>query len=248
MSVHLRCNGEGQVMRVVEGVLAGLAAVLPIAAILLVSAAITPGGTLVWVRALWFLATYGAIAIIGNILLATLRPDNFRTRQQGVVAAKARKQPAIDAVGSVIFLVYASAWLVFIPVDVFWLHLLPAPSAQISSAGGAAAAFGLALSYVAIWENRFAAPNVQDQTRAGQHVVDTGVYALVRHPIYAGHLLVFCGAALWLGSYAALIAAAGLVLATVGRIRVEEGLLRANLPGYVDYERRVRGRVIPFIL
>jgi len=235
-------------MRFVEGLLAGLAAVLPIAAILLVSAALVPGGTLVWVRALWFLAVYGAIAVIGNIALATLRPDSFRVRQQGVIAKKEKKQPLIDAVGTAIFLTYASAWVAFIPIDVFWLHLLPAPSPVISAAGGAVAAFGLALSYVAIWENRFAAPNVQDQSRRGQQVVDTGVYALVRHPIYAGHLMVFCGAALWLGSYAALIAAAGLALATVGRIRVEEGLLRANLPGYVDYERRVRGRLIPFIL
>src|ERR1700722_12611255 len=235
-------------MRFVDGLLAGLAAVLPIAVILLGSAALAAGGTLVGERALWFLAAYGAIAVIGNVALPTLRPDNFRVRQQGVVAEKAKKQPLIDAVGTVIFLTYASAWLVFIPLDVFWLHLLPRPSTAISAAGGAAAAFGLALSYVAIWENRFAAPNVQDQAGRGQHVVDTGVYALVRHPIYAGHLLVFCGAALFLGSYAALIGTAGLALATVGRIRVEEGLLHANLPGYADYERRVRARVIPFIL
>jgi len=235
-------------MRFVEGLLAGLAAVLPIAALLLLPAAIVPGGTLAWERALWFLAAYAAVSVVANVMLATLRPDNFRVRQQRIIAKKEKKQPLIDAVGTAVFLAYAWAWLAFIPIDVFWLHLLPPPPVVVSAAGGAAAAFGLVLSYVAIWENRFAAPNVQDQTGRGQHVVDTGVYALVRHPIYAGHLMVFCGAAPWLGSYAALIAAAGLILATVGRIRVEEGLLRANLPGYVDYERRVRGRLIPFIL
>ena len=79
-------------------------------------------------------------------------------------------------------------------------------------------------------------------------MVDTGVYRLIRHPIYAGNLLICGGMALWLGSYAALAGVSVLLVATVGRIVIEEAHLRANLPGYGDYAKRVRGRLIPFLI
>jgi len=90
---------------------------------------------------------------------------------------------------------------------------------------------------------------VQDQTSQGQAIVETGVYRLVRHPIYLGNLLLSGGAPLWLGSYAgALIGVAVLSVMTVGRIVIEERDLRARLPAYKDYASRVRARLIPFVI
>jgi len=71
---------------------------------------------------------------------------------------------------------------------------------------------------------------------------------VVRHPFYAGMLLVYPGAALWLGSYAAAIAAGGFLVLTLARIVIEERYLRANVPGYSDYAGRVRSRLIPYLL
>lgn len=100
-----------------------------------------------------------------------------------------------------------------------------------------------------MWENRFATPNVQDQTGRGQQVVDTGVYGLVRHPIYLGYALLIGGEALWLGSVTAALIGVGVYLASTGwRIMIEERDLRARLPAYAAYARRVRGRLIPFVL
>jgi protein-S-isoprenylcysteine O-methyltransferase Ste14 len=108
---------------------------------------------------------------------------------------------------------------------------------------------GAALTPIAVWENRFATPNVQDQTSQGQAIVETGVYRLVRHPIYLGNLLLSGGAPLWLGSYAGAYVGLGVVLVmTVGRIVIEERDLRARLPDYGAYARRVRARLIPFVL
>ena len=145
-------------------------------------------------------------------------------------------------------LAFAAAWVAFVPIDVFHLHLLPAPRPLAAWTGGFVAMIGAALTPVAVWENRFAAPNVQDQIAQGQRIVDTGVHRLVRHPIYLGNLLLFAGAALWLGSTAACLATSVHLLATLGRIMVEEKDLRARLSDYGAYARRVRGRLIPFVI
>jgi protein-S-isoprenylcysteine O-methyltransferase Ste14 len=166
-----------------------------------------------------------------------------------VVAAKDRGQPTADAIGSAILVGFGVAWMAFIPLDVFRLHVLPRPAAWLAWTGGAAALVGWAVTWLAVWENRFATPNVQDQTARGQQVVETGVYALVRHPIYLGYFLMTGGQALWLGSTAAALIGAGVYLAaTLARIAIEERDLRARLPAYEAYARRVRGRLIPFVL
>jgi protein-S-isoprenylcysteine O-methyltransferase Ste14 len=226
---------------------ATLLTVTPVGVLLLVPAALLPGGWF-WPRGLAFVGAYAAITTIGNLVLAAWRPAHFRMRQQSVVAPRDRRQPRVDAVGTPILMALAGAWLAFIPLDVFRLHLLPAPSPWVSTFGGLAVVLGAALWPLAIWENRFATPNVQDQTADGQHIVDTGVYRFVRHPIYLGTLLQFGGEPLWLGSYAAFIAVASLLVMTVGRIFIEERDLRARLPAYEDYAKRVRGRLIPYVL
>jgi protein-S-isoprenylcysteine O-methyltransferase Ste14 len=104
----------------------------------------------------------------------------------------------------------------------------------------------VALTPLAVWENRFTAPNVQHQS--GQTIVTSGVYRLVRHPIYLGNLLMAGGATLWLGSYAGVWGFAVLLVFTIGRIVIEETYLRATFPEYADYARKVRGRLIPFVI
>jgi len=234
---------------IVDGLLAALQGHLIVATLLLVPAGLVPGGTWLWPKGVGFVGVSGAIAAAGNVLLASLRPAHFAARQQSVVAPKGRRQPLLDAVGSVGLLMFGGAWLVFLPLDVFHLRLLPEPDAPVSIAGGLSVIVGAALYPLAAWENRFATPNVQDQSGQGQRVIDTGIYGVIRHPIYAANFLVAGGAALWLGSYAAAVIGLGvLAVMTVGRIIIEEAHLRANLPGYADYARRVRGRLIPFLL
>lgn len=93
--------------------------------------------------------------------------------------------------------------------------------------------------------NRFFSAVVRIQHERGHTVVDTGPYAIVRHPGYAGMILFapFSGMALgsWISVGVALIYSA-LVLR---RVRFEDGFLAAHLPGYESYTRRVRHRLIP---
>jgi protein-S-isoprenylcysteine O-methyltransferase Ste14 len=235
-------------MSMLRGLAAGLMQAALLAALLLVPAGLVPGGTWVWAHGLWFVGVYGAITLASTTGLAVLRPENFAVRQESVVAARKQQQPLIDAVGSAVLVVFAAGWVAFVPLDVFKLHLLPAPGAAAMAAGGVSALIGVALINLAVWQNRFATPNLQDQSAQGQKVIDSGIYSLIRHPIYSGNFWLFGGLSVWLGSYAALGGLVVLLVATVARIAMEETYLRANLPGYSDYARRVRGRLIPYLL
>jgi protein-S-isoprenylcysteine O-methyltransferase Ste14 len=233
-------------MRALKGLRSALGFLIPTAALLLVPAGLMPGGTWAWTQGLVFLGVLSTVVIGAQMAMAVLRPASFEVRQGGFVADKTKRQPLIDAIGLVGYVVLLAAWLVFIPLDVFTLHVLPRPPGWVSGLGLAMALAGNAVAYSAVWQNQFAAPTIHEQ--AGQEVIDSGIYGLIRHPLYAGNLMLFAGGALWLGSTAAALATVAQLAATLWRIRMEEAYLRERLPAYADYARRVRGRLIPFVL
>ena len=81
----------------------------------------------------------------------------------------------------------------------------------------------------------------------GQQVVDTGLYGIVRHPMYAVTILLFLMIPLVLGSWYALLVFAFYPAIIIVRLRDEEALLTRELPGYEAYKQKVRYRLIPFI-
>ena len=81
----------------------------------------------------------------------------------------------------------------------------------------------------------------------GQKVVDTGLYGLVRHPMYMATILLFLAMPLVLGSWYALIVFAFYPAIIIVRLKDEEALLTRELPGYADYQQKVRYRILPFI-
>ena len=94
-------------------------------------------------------------------------------------------------------------------------------------------------------QNGFAAATVKVESE--QRVISTGLYAVVRHPMYAFAVLLFLATPLALGSWWGLVPAALLLATLVWRLLDEERYLAGNLPGYIDYQRRVRTRLIPGI-
>ncbi len=93
--------------------------------------------------------------------------------------------------------------------------------------------------------NSFAAPQIRLQAERGQRVIDTGPYAFVRHPMYAGGAVYLLGMALLLGSWWGVLGAALLIVTFGLRAIGEEAMLRKGLAGYEDYARRVRYRLLP---
>jgi protein-S-isoprenylcysteine O-methyltransferase Ste14 len=107
--------------------------------------------------------------------------------------------------------------------------------------------FGYAFAAWALAENRFFSSVVRIQTDRGHVVCDSGPYQFMRHPGYAGNILALFGIVLALGSVWTLIPAAVASIIAVIRTALEDQTLLNELPGYRDYARRVRYRLIPWI-
>jgi protein-S-isoprenylcysteine O-methyltransferase Ste14 len=106
---------------------------------------------------------------------------------------------------------------------------------------------GYAFAAWALIENRFFSSVVRIQLDRGHVVCDSGPYRIVRHPGYAGNILALPGMVLALSSLWTLVPAAVALIIALTRTALEDQTLQDELPGYRDYVRRVRYRLIPWI-
>ena len=113
------------------------------------------------------------------------------------------------------------------------------------AAGDVLVALGFLIVFFVFKENTFASAIIEIGT--GQKVISSGPYALVRHPMYIGWLVTFSGVPLALGSWWGLFTILPVTLVIVWRLLDEETFLAGNLPGYSEYQNRVRYRLVPFI-
>jgi len=158
-----------------------------------------------------------------------------------------RGQPLFDQIGIFAFVGSFVAAVLFIPFDVFRLHLLRPPGIVISIFGLVLFAAGWTLITAAVRANAFAAPVVRHQEERGQRVIDRCPYRFVRHPMYSAVIPLLVGMSLWLGSFAgAIVAIIPTVLIGI-RAMLEEKFLRRELPGYAEYMTRTRFRMIPYV-
>ena len=123
----------------------------------------------------------------------------------------------------------------------------PAFPLWLNITGFVVIALGYAFAAWALAENRFFSSMVRIQTERGHEVCDSGPYRIVRHPGYAGNIPPLVGIVLALGSVWTLIPAAVALIIAVIRTTLEDRTLQEELPGYLDYTRRVRYRLIPGI-
>ncbi|MBX3157066.1 MAG: isoprenylcysteine carboxylmethyltransferase family protein [Deltaproteobacteria bacterium] len=202
-----------------------------------------PAGTLRWWRA-WMLL---ALMVVGSIVtVAELYPRHKDVLEARLHAPIQRDQPRSDKVLVVALLASLFAAWLLIPIDVFRLHhALGAPPFAVSLAGLAMAIAGWWIAYRTMIVNAFAAPAVRRDRR--QRVVDVGVYAVVRHPMYAGAALVVLGVPLWLGSWAAALASLLPIAVVAVRAVFEERFLARELDGYAAYLHRVPWRLVPHV-
>jgi protein-S-isoprenylcysteine O-methyltransferase Ste14 len=198
-------------------------------------------GTLHWPAAWVFLAELGILGFASGLWLAWADPDLLRERMSPFVQ---RDQEASDRTLMKIISLAFVVWLVFMPLDACrfgWSHV----PLWVRWIGAIAIAVSLAIVHWTVLENRYAVVVVRVQHERGQHVITTGPYRLVRHPMYAGAILLFVGTPLLLGSWYGLIGAAVIIALFCVRITIEERTLRAELEGYVEYAASVPYRLIP---
>src|SRR5262249_40147046 len=163
-----------------------------------------PAGTLHWWRAWVFLGVVFVGTVASTVAVFRVNKDLLEERLKPPVQ---KGQPLADKIVVVLFIGAFVGLIVFIAVDVFRFHLMAKPGTLVSSLGLVFFVAGWWIMTLALRENAFAAPVVKHQEERHHTVIDSGVYGLVRHPMYAGAVPLLVGMPLWLESYAGAILA-----------------------------------------
>jgi protein-S-isoprenylcysteine O-methyltransferase Ste14 len=187
-----------------------------------------------------FLATIAILGVACGLWLAKTDPALLAERMRPMMQAN---QPAADKKFMLAFGFAALIWLVTIGLD-RRMYGSDVPLA-LQALGFAMLLLCTGFIMWVLRENSFAAPVVKLQAERGHHVISTGPYAFVRHPMYSGTVLFFIGVPLLLGSWWGVLLSPLFVVLFAIRAGIEERALIAGLPGYADYAARVRYRLLP---
>src|SRR5262245_1020034 len=201
------------------------------------------GGTLRWPQAWVYLAEMLAAGLAIGLWLVRYDPALLRERMAPLFQ---RGQKAWDKAFVVALIVLWPFWYALIALDAARFRWSRVPL-WLQIAGALMIALCIYIVYLTFRENSYAAPVVRIQSERGHHLIDTGPYAYVRHPMYAGALLFIFGTPLLLGSWYGLAAAIFIAALIALRAVLEERALAEGLEGYRDYAARVRYRLIPMI-
>jgi protein-S-isoprenylcysteine O-methyltransferase Ste14 len=199
-----------------------------------------PAGTTHYWQGWAFLAVFALSTWIPTVYLMRTNPAALERRLQAGPTAETR--PLQRVLITVIFIAFPAAFVVGGLDHRFHWSQMPAP---VSLIGDVLVAIGLGLAMLVIIQNSYAAANVR--VEAGQQLVSTGLYGLVRHPMYTGNVVLMLGVPLALGSYWGLFLLIPGMLVLALRIRDEEKLLTHELSGYRDYTQRVHYRLLPYV-
>jgi protein-S-isoprenylcysteine O-methyltransferase Ste14 len=195
-------------------------------------------GTSWYPEAFIFLGVFAASSLAVTVYLMARDPKLLERRTHaGPVAEKRTLQKLVQASASVAFLA-----VIAVPALDHRFGWSRVPTLVVA-AGDVLVALGFLLVFLVFRENSFASAVIE--TAAEQKVIDTGPYALVRHPMYGGALVLLAGVPLALGSFWGLCTLAPMIASIVWRLLDEEEFLSKELPGYDAYRRRVRHRLIP---
>jgi protein-S-isoprenylcysteine O-methyltransferase Ste14 len=199
-----------------------------------------PVGTISYWQAWLYLAVFIGASAFTTADLVKRDPALLERRLRGGPTAEQEPvQRLIMAVASLCFV----ALLVVPALDHrFRWSNVPLPMVVAGSVLVALGFYGVLLVYR---ENTYTAATIR--VEAGQTVIATGPYAIVRHPMYTSALLYLLGTPLALASYYALPAFAAFAAVIIWRLLDEERLLARELPGYREYQRRVPYRLVPHV-
>jgi len=221
----VKTNTKMLVLQLVESVVLGLMLFLA-------------AGTFNYWQAWVFLVVAALSTSIPSIYLRRTNPVALERRTRAGPTAETRMVQKVIITGWYLSL---AATLVVSALDrrFGWS---PVPTA-ICLVGDVLVAVGLGVVMLVVIQNSHAAATVR--VEAGQKLISTGLYGLVRHPMYTGNVIVMVGIPLALGSYWGLVFVVPGLIVLAFRIRDEEKLLREELDGYREYTQKVRYRLVP---
>jgi protein-S-isoprenylcysteine O-methyltransferase Ste14 len=197
-----------------------------------------PAGTFDYWQAWVFIAVFVVSAMVPTIYLAVKYPDALQRRTRSGPLAETRMFQKIINIG-IILTTVAAGVVSALDHRLGWSSV---PTAVVVL-GNVLVVVGLGIAELVVIQNNYAAATIT--VEKDQPVVSTGLYGLVRHPMYVGALIMMVGMPLALASYWALLVMIPGVLVFAARIADEEKALRQDLDGYQEYTEKVHYRLVP---
>jgi protein-S-isoprenylcysteine O-methyltransferase Ste14 len=199
-----------------------------------------PAWTLDYWQAWVFIAVIGAGSIVVTVYLMKHDPKLLERRlSAGPTVEKEKTQKVI-----MFFAMLGFVALVVVPALDHRFMWSQVPT-WVVVGGDLLIVLGYYIVFLVFKVNTFTAATVE--IHEGQRVISTGPYAWVRHPMYFGGLLFLFGVPLALGSYWDLVVYIPLIPVLIWRLIDEEKLLAKDLPGYAEYQNKVKYRLVPFV-
>jgi protein-S-isoprenylcysteine O-methyltransferase Ste14 len=195
-------------------------------------------GTVDYWQAWLLLAVYALASWTSSIYLYRANPAALQRRMHGGPAAETRMVQ--KGVLGGLWLSLLTMLVVSVLDHRFGWSTVPTATSLV---GNVLVAVGLAVPLLVVMQNNYAAATVR--VEAGQRLASTGLYGLVRHPMYTANVIMMLGIPLALGSYWGLVLVLPGLMVLALRIRDEEKLLREELDGYPEYTQQVRYRLVP---
>ena len=197
-----------------------------------------------WFEAYFLIIFHVAIAIPYGIYSAIYYPKGMEAR----MVLSSDKQPKKDKIIYASIIAVMILGILLIPTDIFYLQVFEKAPLGLQILGLIIYFSGFAVIGKAQNQNDFIEPVVEIQTDRGHSIIDTGLYAHIRHPMYSGFLLFFSGMALWHGSiFALLLVPLVLFFLLSLRIKGEEEVLENEFNEYLEYKEKVKAKLIPGI-
>lgn len=194
-----------------------------------------PAGTLRFSQGWLLMGVLFVPMFLAGLFLMAKDPDRLRRRLDA--REQEMTQRGVLLLSGLMFI--AAFVLAGVSFRLGWLRF----PRWVSVLGAALFLLGYVLYAFVLKENAYLARTVK--VEAGQQLVDTGLYGVVRHPMYAATLLLFMSMPLILGSLLALLVMLAYPFIIARRIRNEEEVLLRDLPGYGAYRNKVRWRLVP---
>lgn len=196
-----------------------------------------------WVAG-WFFVLYSSFQIfLRNIYLYFKNPELLKERFS---QDKLPAQKNWDKLFILFTIIFLAAWGIVMALDKRFHWSMNFPF-RVKVLGLLFLILSSYFVFRALADNSFASHTVRIQEDRKQHVVSTGVYAFVRHPLYLGGVLSYIGAPMFLSSIPGFVLGIFVSLLFALRILGEEKMLEGELEGYIEYEKKVKYRLVPFI-
>jgi protein-S-isoprenylcysteine O-methyltransferase Ste14 len=199
-----------------------------------------PAGTMDYWQAWVYLSIFAGASAFTTLYLIRKDPALLERRMRG--GPMAEKRPAEKVI--MVFTSIGFIAVLVVPALDYRFGWSAVPLGVVVAAD-VLVAVGFFLIFLVYRENTFTSATIE--VAENQKVISTGPYAIVRHPMYASGSLYLFGTPLALGSYWGLVPIAAMMPFLIWRLFDEERFLARNLPGYTEYQKRVRHRLVPFV-